>query len=234
MTINQLKALSLRLLFPMFPGARCLLLLAVFAVVSCAHVRRVAYPDAGYGVASWYGPDFHGKPTASGERYDMYKMTCAHKEYPFGTRLEVTNVSNGKSVGCVVNDRGPFVAGRDIDLSYAAAKEIDLVRYGTGRVRLTVMGRDMEYVKTVRYVSVSGPYTIQAGSFNEIDNARRLKSGLELKYKEVHLTEARIKNATYYRVRVGKFHSIEKAYSLAKSMAEEGYSPLIMHYDESL
>ncbi|MEW6676132.1 MAG: septal ring lytic transglycosylase RlpA family protein [Nitrospirota bacterium] len=71
-------------------------------------------------MASWYGPDFHGRPTSSGELFNMYALTCAHREHPFGTRLKVTNISNNKTVSCVINDRGPFVSGRDLDLSYAA------------------------------------------------------------------------------------------------------------------
>lgn len=220
------------------PARAIAAILLMCFIASCGHVRRetIAEPLPGtqYAVASWYGPDFHGRPTSSGEIYDMYKLTCAHKEYPFGTRLAVTNLSNGREVRCIVNDRGPFVAGRDIDLSYAAAKEIDLVRTGTGRVRLDVLGRDAHYARAVRYVSGSGPYTIQAGSFSEIDNARRLKSGLELKYKDIYIAVAKIKNSTYYRVRIGRFNSIDKAYSFAKTLGEEGYSPLIMHYDESL
>src|SRR5512141_720386 len=82
---------------------------------------------SGYAIASWYGAEFNGKPTASGEIYDMNGYTCAHKEYPFGTRLKITNTINDKSIHCIVNDRGPFVAGRDVDLSYAAAKDIELL-----------------------------------------------------------------------------------------------------------
>ncbi|MFZ6016669.1 MAG: septal ring lytic transglycosylase RlpA family protein [Nitrospirota bacterium] len=71
-------------------------------------------------MASWYVPDFHGRPTSSGELFNMYAFTCAHREHPFGTRLKVTSISNNKTVSCVINDRGPFVSGRDLDLSYAA------------------------------------------------------------------------------------------------------------------
>src|SRR5574340_541002 len=88
--------------------------------------------EAKYIVASWYGPDFHGKLTSSGEPYNMHANTCAHKEYPFGTKLKVTNIANNKNVECTVNDRGPFIPGRDLDLSYACAKEIELICPGTG------------------------------------------------------------------------------------------------------
>jgi rare lipoprotein A len=92
-----------------------------------------------YGNASYYGKKFHGRKTASGEVFDMYKMTCAHKTLPFDTKVKVTNLSNKKTVIVRVNDRGPFVAGRIIDLSFAAAKKIDLVSIGVTRVKIEVL-----------------------------------------------------------------------------------------------
>jgi len=88
------------------------------------------------GKASWYGPGFYGRKTASGQRFNKHQLTCAHRRLPFGTRLHVTNLMNGKSVEVVVNDRGPFVKGRVIDLSYAAAKEIGLIKSGAAPVKL--------------------------------------------------------------------------------------------------
>jgi len=97
------------------------------------------------GVACWYGKDFHGKKTANGERYDMYKLTAAHRTLPFGTIVEVTNLSNDKKVNVRINDRGPYTKGRIIDLSYAAAKEIGMVRSGIARVQLRIVkGRKNE------------------------------------------------------------------------------------------
>ena len=209
-----------------------ILLLAVCVLASCSSARYQTRGDTGTGVATWYGQEFHGRTTASGERFNMYDLTCAHKELPFGSVLEVTNTANGKSVKCTVNDRGPFVPGRDLDLSYAAAKEIGLIGPGQARVKITYLGRDASYVKEVRYVSSGGPYTVQVGSFKELDNALHLKAGLELKYKEVYITEAEIKKATHYRVRVGRFPRKEEAFGLAKTLADEGYSPLVTHYDE--
>lgn len=91
------------------------------------------------GVASWYGPDFHKKPTSSGEIYDMYKLTAAHNELPLGTFVEVRNQKNGKKVVVKINDRGPFVDDRIIDLSYAAAKKIDMIGDGTAPVKIRVL-----------------------------------------------------------------------------------------------
>ena len=106
------------------------LLIAFLASCSSVHTKTSPAYDKTYTVASWYGPKFHGRPTSSGEIFNMYAMTCAHKEYPFGTRLKVTNIENNRSAECVVNDRGPFVEGRDIDLSYAVAKEIGVIGPG--------------------------------------------------------------------------------------------------------
>ena len=87
-------------------------------------------------VASWYGQKYHGRQTASGEVFDMNDLTAAHKSLPFGTRLRVTHESNSRSVVVEVNDRGPFIAGRDLDLSYGAAKELGMVEQGVARVKI--------------------------------------------------------------------------------------------------
>jgi rare lipoprotein A len=92
------------------------------------------------GIASWYGKKFHGRQTASGERYNMHHHTHAHKSLAFGTRVRVTNLDNGRRVVVSINDRGPFVKGRIIDLSYAAAREVGMINAGTARVRLEVIG----------------------------------------------------------------------------------------------
>ncbi len=183
-------------------------------------------------VASWYGAEFQGRPTASGERFDMYRLTCAHRELPFGTVLQVTNTLNEKTVKCVVNDRGPFVPGRDLDLSYAAAKEIGLVASGTAPIKIVSLGRESGYVREVKYSPSGGPYTVQVGAFKDKDNALRLKSGLELKYQNVYIIEATVDKVTFYRVRIGKFRSRKEAFSLGEVLGEEGYNPLITHYDE--
>ncbi len=93
------------------------------------------------GIASWYGPGFHGKTTASGQRYDMYAMTAAHKTLPFGTRVRVTNLKNRRSVVLTINDRGPFVAGRIVDVSKRAAQALGFERQGKAEVSVEVLGR---------------------------------------------------------------------------------------------
>lgn len=91
------------------------------------------------GIASWYGEDFHGKKTASGETYNMYDLTAAHRTLPLGSRVRVTNLDNGEEVVVIINDRGPFKKGRIIDLSYEAARRLDMIHEGTARVKLTLL-----------------------------------------------------------------------------------------------
>lgn len=204
-------------------------------LISCAPKKTPSYepvPEgARKGVASWYGPEFHGKPTASGEIFNMYDLTCAHREYPFGTKLKVINLRNGKDVVCTVNDRGPFVAGRDLDLSYGAAKKIDLLGMGITEVVMEPIGRDLSYVRYVKYSPLPGVLTIQVGAFRESENAMRLKNALMLKYSNVYITKAKVKNEVFYRVRVGRFTDYAKANELAKAMAEEGYKVIITNYE---
>jgi rare lipoprotein A len=204
----------------------------IFPFSSCASYH--IYPETEYVIASWYGPEFHGKPTSSGELFDMYAYTCAHREYPFGTKLKVTHASNGRTVYCLVNDRGPFIDGRDIDLSYAAAKEIGLLNPGTGPATTEYAGRDMSFIRKVAYAPQSGALTIQAGSFREISNAQRLKASLELKYSGIYIDKADVNGSTFYRVRIGRSLAKEDAISLAETLANEGYRVLITKYDERI
>jgi rare lipoprotein A len=213
--------------FPLLARIICSLGIFLF-IASCA--ARERYPGAGYAVASWYGPEFHGRPTSSGDIFDMYKFTCAHREYPFGTRLKVTNISNNKSVECLVNDRGPFVSGRDVDLSYAAAKEIGLT--GIGKVKIERIGRDDAYIKTVKYLPAAGPFTIQIGSFNELANALHLKAILDMKYRGSYISTVEVNGSRFYRVRIGKFRMNEEVSAVASSLAAEGYNVFITEYDE--
>jgi rare lipoprotein A len=123
------------------------LLGVVAAVAACAEKRGPTAPAAVsaeparrfVGLASWYGQPHHGRSTASGERYDMYRLTAAHRTLPFGTRLRVTSVENGRSVVVRVNDRGPYVAGRLLDLSYGAAKTLEIVGDGVARVEVVIL-----------------------------------------------------------------------------------------------
>ncbi|MDH4028100.1 MAG: septal ring lytic transglycosylase RlpA family protein [Nitrospirota bacterium] len=214
---------------------RFVIIIALIFLSSCATGQKAGHvPPAGgeYVTASWYGQDFHGRPTSCGERYDMYGLTAAHKTMKFGTRLRVTNPDNNKSADVTVNDRGPFIPGRDLDLSYGAAKAIGMEIKGVGRVKIEYLDRDMRYVKRLPYEPVKpsapeGAYTIQAGSFIEQDNALRLKQGLLLSYNDVFITTADINGQKFFRVRVGRFNTYDSAYSVAQKLADEGYSTFI-------
>lgn len=148
--------------------------------------REVNVGDVFYGVSSWYGPDFHGNLTSNGERYDMYAMTAAHKTFPMNTVLKVTNRDNGLSVVVRVNDRGPFVKNRIIDLSNSAARKIKMVGKGTANVKLQVLGFYSKNKKKItkkvdriatKYIPKKEPstkledYSLQIASFSNIEGA---------------------------------------------------------------
>lgn len=224
--------------------AACVLASAFLAVVlsSCSwkytEYRYHEPPKRAYAVASWYGPKFHGRLTASGERFDMHALTAAHRSYPFGTRLKVTGVKNGKSVMVTVNDRGPFIRGRDIDLSYGAAKKIGLVGPGTAKVRLDYLGRDSRYVKYIRYEGhdpgQKGPFTIQVASFSERFNALHLEKGLRLSHSRTYIVKASVNGRRYWRVRVGKFATRGQAEDYARRLTQDGYTALVLRYDKEI
>lgn len=222
------------------------LLIAALLITSCAPVRvgmkpprvppppPVTPPDTSYGVASWYGPKFHGNPTSSGEIYDMYKYTAAHKEFAFGTRLRVTFLKTNRSTVVVVNDRGPFIAGRDLDLSYAAAKDIGLTGPGTGRVKMQYLGRDVRYKKAVGYMAGDkGPFAIQLGSFAERSNARKLMRAVSnrMNYTNVYILSANVNGRKLYRVRVGMYKDRDTARRKAEPLAYEGYGVMVVTYE---
>jgi len=141
----------------------------------------VSVGDRFYGTSSWYGPNFHGKLTSNGERYNMWAMTAAHKTLPMNTILKVTNRRNGKSVVVRINDRGPFVSTRIIDLSKAAASKIDMIGTGTAPVILEVLGFEgknnrkiptkKELKKSPKKVALSGKFALQIASFKNIQGA---------------------------------------------------------------
>jgi len=206
-----------------------LFIFTLLLLTACAHNGRNSMRSA-TGIASWYGPDFNGKLTASGEVYDMNALTAAHKTLPLGTIVEVKNLDNGRTVRLTINDRGPFVRGRIIDLSYRGAKELGVVKKGTARVRVTPLGRDARYI---RYIKVndsgSGEYTVQLGAFRSKEKAERLLMALGAeKLSGAYISEARVSGSLYYRVRAGDFQSRDKAMKLAKRLAYEGYETFLM------
>ncbi len=181
------------------------------------------------GLASWYGEKFHGRKTSNGEIYNMFAMTAAHKTLPLGTFVRVHNLGNGKSVDVRVNDRGPFVRGRIIDLSYTAAKKIGIVGPGTARVRVMALGvpapKTDAHAKT-RYVPIdyyTGNFTFQVGAFTEKANARRLVQKLDRLYNNAHVTDYFDGRRTFYRVRVGMAHTLKEAEQYEQVLVQSGY-----------
>lgn len=176
------------------------------------------------GVASWYGKKFHGRDTSSGERYNMYAMTAAHKTLPLPTNVRVTNLENGKSIIVRVNDRGPFVKNRLIDLSYAAAAELGVIANGTAMVEVTALNSSTNYAPTT---AKAGPVTaapnaanesgsrsvmyLQVGAFGERANAHQLANRLTAGgISNVQVQEFREPSATLYKVRIGPLKSVSE------------------------
>jgi rare lipoprotein A len=171
-----------------------------------------------YGVASWYGSDFHGKPTSSGEIYDMYQLTCAHNTLPLGTLVMVTNLENGRSIELKVNDRGPFVKERIIDLSYAAAQLLGMWEKGTAFVKVEVIGPLIEQIQR---------FTLQVGSFIDENNAQKLADQLRKSFENVYVITVETLTQKYHRVRVGQFETRESALSTAERLYQMGFKVLV-------
>lgn len=195
-------------------------LLVLLAMLASSCARRLPAPEVApsgreRGLASWYGPGFHGKPTASGEPFDMHQMTGAHRTLPFGAWVEVRRLDNGRSVRVRVNDRGPFVRGRIIDLSFAAARALDLVVAGIAEVELRVVG--FEPPRGHRY-------SVQVGAFRERANALGLARELE-----ANGFPARVESDDlWHRVRIGDFSSRRGAEELSSVLRRQGYPAAIV------
>lgn len=167
------------------------------------------------GVASWYGTKFHGRRTSSGEPYDLYAMTAAHKSLPLPTYVRVKNLSNGKSVIVKVNDRGPFVGDRIIDLSYAAAKKLGVYETGTAKVEVEAINlKHMKLaqapVQDIATPTLSKPVYLQLGAFQEPSNASKLANQLDSLAK-AHQLSVKVQRTEgynpWYKVRMGPIHS---------------------------
>ncbi|MFC1886144.1 septal ring lytic transglycosylase RlpA family protein [Thermodesulfobacteriota bacterium] len=183
------------------------------------------------GDASWYGKKFHGKKTSSGEVYNMHAMTAAHKTLPLQTYVRVHNMNNDRKIDVRINDRGPFVRGRIIDLSYAAAKQLGVVGPGTAPVEIMALGmadtslRQPQAKRSYRPVDYyKGNFTIQVGAFKIKRNAERLKQNLDKAYQNAHITEYQSENGTFYRVRVGHSTTLEQAVEYEADLIQKGYT----------
>ena len=167
------------------------------------------------GIASWYGKDFHGKSTANGERYDMYGMTAAHKLLPFNTKVRVTNKSNGKSIVVRINDRGPFVSNRVIDLTRTGADQLGMLGPGTAPVLIENVGS----VPGLKNGDISGKFYVQVGAFSSKANADGLVARLQGRGSGARSAHA--PDVGFWRVQVGPYPSLKHAEEAATSMSGE-------------
>lgn len=166
------------------------------------------------GLASWYGHPYHGRPTSSGEIYNMYAMTAAHRTLPFGTHVRVDDLDNGQSVEVRINDRGPFVEGRIIDLSYSAAKAMGMLGSGIARVRLEILNPAV--------LSEPGVFAVQVGAFRERANADRLRDRVAERFRPVIIQSFDRGDGLYHRVRVGQESTEEAARELGRQLQQTG------------
>lgn len=210
--------------------------ISMMSIVSCRHKRRkanaarqpqqqaaVAVGTTEEGLASWYGVPYHGRPAADGEIYDMEQMVAAHRTMPFNTWLKVTNLSNGRSIDVRVIDRGPFVRGRIVDLSKAAAREIQLLGPGVARVRLEVIAAPTD-------VPAQDYYGVQVGAFASYANAERLRTQYERQYGSAKI-EVKQGRAPLYRVLVGKESTEAGAARIADELGTKGDHVFVVRLD---
>jgi len=208
--------------------ARLFLLLLLFGCsVPPSKVRVTPPPEPGLsqvGIASWYGPGFHGKATTSGAIYNQFEFTAAHQTLPLGTRVMVTNMENGSATEVTINDRGPFAKNRIIDLSYSAAEALHMIGPGTALVRVDVIDSPAP-LQTIR---ASLDYTLQLGSFSQLENARQLRDRVAASFNDVSIAPLQSRDATYYRVQLGTFSSRADAEARAREIVQAGYSVIIL------
>jgi rare lipoprotein A len=180
--------------------------------------------SAGYeeqGISSWYGGKFHGRLTSSGEPYDMYAMTAAHRSLPLPTYVRVRNLSNGRSIVVKVNDRGPFHPNRIIDLSYVAALKLDMVRAGTALVQVTAI--DPQHGAPAPPPAPAPDLYLQVGAFSQRGNAERLQARLGATLDEpVRIQRLEQPTAPLYRVQIGPLASVERLDRLAEQLQRLG------------
>jgi rare lipoprotein A len=178
--------------------------------------------DTFSGTASWYGKDFHGRRTSNGEIYDMYKMTAAHKTFPMNTMVKVINTKNNKSAIVRINDRGPFVQSRIIDLSYAAALAVDMINSGTTSVRLEILGFGKDEASK-QSVTISD-FDVQIGAFRKQNGAQIYETAFNNQnknYKAI-IREGILDGALIYRVWIQGFRSEEEARDFISQGKYEG------------
>jgi rare lipoprotein A len=214
-------------------------------VVSCATAAKVTYSETEFsplvsissltelplsepareldfdrGIASWYGPKFHGRRTANGETYDQNDFTAAHRTLPFNTLVRVENIGNGKSVVVRINDRGPYIGDRIIDLSKKAAQHIDMVGIGTTEVNLVVLDPALEFSKEDYLFE---RFTLQIGSFSKIDHAELISKDLP----GSRVAEVVVDDRIYFRVYYGLFATRREAEDVMQFILRKGHTGFV-------
>lgn len=184
------------------------------------------------GISSWYGPNFHGKQTSSGERYDMYTRTAAHKTWPMGTVVKVTNLENGRNTVVRINDRGPFVHGRILDCSYKAGRDLGLDKTGIARVKLEVLGftdnkqlhtlaTKHEYNKDISSKTIMPDTMLQVGAFRHYEGAvlcQRQYARHNPRYKVIIEKTLEANSVPLYRVKIAGFRSKQEKEDFVSSI----------------
>jgi rare lipoprotein A len=214
----------------------CICLLSSFALSGCHKQRTVVVlptniettntgailrPEENTGYASWYGDPYHGRRTSNGETYNKYSFTAAHRTLPFDTLVKVNNLENGRNVRVRINDRGPFVENRIIDLSYAAAKEIDMIGPGIAKVSLEVQ----------EIVPNPFPFTIQVGSFRDKDHAEKVRKNLRNHYSPIVISKYGSQEGQYFRVLVGQYRTQELASRDLQELKSRHYDGFLVRLD---
>lgn len=211
-----------------------LLILSGFFLASCGMTKSGADFSASEdtrvienGVASWYGPNFHGKLTANGEVYDMDGVTAAHRTLPFETILLVENLDNGKTVQVRINDRGPYAKDRIIDLSKGAAEQVDMLGPGTARVRLYLLEGDLE---NSRITDIKVPtYTVQLGSYQDENEAKKHSEEIDGSFVEV----VKVDGNTFYRVYKGTYTDPEDAKTEMARLNQQGHAGFLKQIENN-
>ena len=191
------------------------------------------------GICSWYGPDFHGKQTSSGESYDMFAYTAAHRILPFNTQVRVKNPANNKETLVRINDRGPFLKDRILDLSYTAAKELGLIGPGTALIELEALGiledREENGRKVTRLIQrvdfQRGNFSVQIGAFKDLQKALNLKERLQNDYPVVEISEINRSGEIFFRVRLAHCTELQEAVRLQQQLESNGFSQALVVAD---
>jgi rare lipoprotein A len=231
-------------------GWRAAAVAVALAVAGCSVHRPPSPPPivkgVQIGVASWYGPGFHGNRTANGEIYDQFELTAAHPSLPLGTRAMVTNLRNGRAVEVRINDRGPFVDGRAIDLSYAAARTIGMIGPGTTRVRIEVLGTAAApaapspaaappppaaapaFVSPPPRDLPTSSFTVEVAALSDPAKAQHLRQVLATRFPDAFVSPLSGVSHSYYRVRIGPYPFRTAALERAEMVNRLGYPAVIV------